>query len=321
MKNVLVKGGDRVGALAGYALDTTIASSWSTGSVYGDRLVGGLIGIIQHGNVIASYSLASVTATNTGGGLVGNLFGSWSRKSYAGGEVNVSGVNRGGLAGDYDAALGTSSHNYYNTDTTTLSTSPVGTGKTDAELRVPTGYTGIYQHWNVDVDNADGDNNLTTGTDDPWSIVAGRYPVLKYGAGASIAEQVAAQLTVASGSTAADLSALALSAGSLSPTFARDTAAYTATIPATTTSLTFTPTAVTSEHLSPLMAPPPPPAARFQSPFPRRARVRISASSSLPSGMIRIYNVVVTRLQDYDDDDDGLIDIRTHQQLTLSAGT
>ena len=56
-------------------------------------------------------------------------------------------------------------------------------GKTAAELRSPTAYgTGsdIYAGWNVDLDNADNDNNFATGGDDPWDFGGPQhYPALK----------------------------------------------------------------------------------------------------------------------------------------------
>ena len=59
-----------------------------------------------------------------------------------------------------------------------------GTGKTTAQLQTPTAYgtadTDIYKNWNIDLDNADGDGNDTTGKDDPWDFGATyQYPALK----------------------------------------------------------------------------------------------------------------------------------------------
>ena len=79
---------------------------------------------------------------------------------------------------------------YWDTVSSGVGTSAAGTGKTTTELTSPTSYTStagngataIYTSWNVDVDNADGDDDLTTGTDDPWDFGDGtQYPVLKFG--------------------------------------------------------------------------------------------------------------------------------------------
>ena len=47
-------------------------------------------------------------------------------------------------------------------------------------MQSPTGYTGIYSSWNTDLDNADGDDNATTGADNFWDFGTGsQYPALK----------------------------------------------------------------------------------------------------------------------------------------------
>ena len=54
------------------------------------------------------------------------------------------------------------------------------TGKTTAELQAPTGYTGIYAEWLIDLDNADRDFDITTGVDDYWDFgTSSQYPALK----------------------------------------------------------------------------------------------------------------------------------------------
>ena len=89
----------------------------------------------------------------------------------------------GGLAGSNE---GTITASYWDTQTSGL-TVGVGegdragaAGKTTAELQGPTGYTGIYAAWSVDLDNADGDFDPSTGVEDFWDFGAsGQYPVLK----------------------------------------------------------------------------------------------------------------------------------------------
>ena len=53
-------------------------------------------------------------------------------------------------------------------------------GRTTAQLQSPIGYAGIYSTWNADLDNADGDDNSATGTDDFWDFgTSSQYPALK----------------------------------------------------------------------------------------------------------------------------------------------
>ena len=81
----------------------------------------------------------------------------------------------GGLVGTNEGS-GTVTASYWDTTASGRSSSPAGTGKTTTELQTPTGYTGIYANWNVNVDGV-------TGNDDPWAFgTASQYPILKYGA-------------------------------------------------------------------------------------------------------------------------------------------
>ena len=147
---------DNVGGLVGYTMaSASVVASYATGAVTGDEAVGGLVGSRNNtSKIIASYATGAVTATSDVGGLVG-----------AGGGVTNSywDVTTSGIPDDSDAAT--------------------GVGKTTAELQTPTAYgsgAAIYAAWNVDVDNADRDDTVTTNVDDPWDFgTASEYPALK----------------------------------------------------------------------------------------------------------------------------------------------
>ena len=155
------------------------------------------------GAIIASYSLSSVKATGNGayvGGLVGHSIG-WDSTpssarngianhgiitaSYAAGPVVATGTSAlvGGLVGvngslDENGNVranteGTAVNSYWDTQVSGQSNSALGTGKTTAELTDPTGYSGIYTNWNLNLDGQ-------AGNDDPWDFTH-HYPKLKYG--------------------------------------------------------------------------------------------------------------------------------------------
>jgi hypothetical protein len=84
--------------------DGTVSNSYSTGSVTGEAKTGGLMGI-NWGTVSNSYSTGSVTGNDYTGGLVG---------------VNTE---------------GTVSNSFWDTETSGLSTSAGGTGKTTAQMQ------------------------------------------------------------------------------------------------------------------------------------------------------------------------------------------
>ena len=94
LENVLVKGTQYVGGLAG-ELSGRIDNSYVTGQVSGtDGYVGGLVGRSDRGSKITdSYATAKVSGTYSVGGLVGHLFESTIQSSYATG--TVSGIRSG----------------------------------------------------------------------------------------------------------------------------------------------------------------------------------------------------------------------------------
>ena len=145
--NVDVHGGSRTGGLVGDN-GLVIAASYVTGSVSGTGKVGGTI--------IASYSTASVTSDGAVGGLAKSNFGGRILTSYSTGSVTGTGVV-GGLVGGNFGNTGTATDSYWDTQTSGQSESAGGEGKTTSELQSPTGYTEIYESWNLDLDGVGDD--------------------------------------------------------------------------------------------------------------------------------------------------------------------
>ena len=161
---------------------SSIHASYATASVTASAShgrVGGLAGY-NYGRIRATYATGAVTGTGSSGhvgGLVGLQNGGGIQASYAMGWVDGTGSDVGGLVGRNDGGI---SNSFWNTATTGQVTSPGGEGKTTVELQTPAGYTGIYASWNLDLDNADGDGDASTGGDDPWDFgSASEYPALR----------------------------------------------------------------------------------------------------------------------------------------------
>ena len=166
----------------------SISASYATGSVTAGS-GGGLVSLnssfSRGGHISASYATGSVTVGLYGGGLVGSLvFGSHISASYATGSVTLDpdltptgyedNISLGGLVGWNQFSKGTVTDSYWNKKTSGLTTSAGGVGKGTVAMKRPTGYTGIYANWNVDVDGDDI-------PDDPWSFgTRGHLPVLQY---------------------------------------------------------------------------------------------------------------------------------------------
>ena len=213
--DVNVTGWGYTGALIGHAYGT-IDAAYSTGTVVSNKLthVGGLVGhLSENGSIQRSYSTASVTGFGTRlgglvganrgpirasyatgavagssihsnyiGGLVGESGGDITA-SYATGAVTGAGSDKGGLIGELDK--GTITNSYWDVTTSGIaddSDATTGVGKTTLQLQSPAqsdGYAGIYANWNLDLDNADDDNDPRR-DDDPWDFgTASEYPALK----------------------------------------------------------------------------------------------------------------------------------------------
>ena len=172
-----VSGDGEVGGLVGRG--GTITSSYATGSVSGNWNVGGLAGE-SYDIITASYATGNVSGENSIGGLVGYL-GGIVRISYAIGNVAGDEFSGGLIARLQEGSNSTTViASYWNTQTSGQATSAAGEGKTTAELQSPTGYTGIYANWHVDLDNADQDFDQLTGRDDYWDFgTSSQYPAIK----------------------------------------------------------------------------------------------------------------------------------------------
>ncbi len=170
--DISINGGRKTGGLVGDN-GLTIAASYVTGSVNGSSNVGGLAGANFSGTIIASYSTASVSSAGQAGGLVGSNFGGTVIASYSTGSVTSEIGDAGGLVRNSFVRPDSVRYSYWDTETSGLSESVGGEGKTTSELQSPAGYSGIYERWDVDLDG-DGAG------DDLWDFgTASQYPVLK----------------------------------------------------------------------------------------------------------------------------------------------
>ncbi len=138
--------GDGTGGLVGHN-EGSVTASYATGDPRGDEDVGGLVGL-NEGTITASYA----TGAPSGGSLIG------------------------GLVGNVGAAFQTTdiTDSYWDSTTSGQGGTGIGVGKTTAELKEPTGYTGIYEDWN-DLNNDD-----TVDATTYWDFGTGQnYPALR----------------------------------------------------------------------------------------------------------------------------------------------
>jgi hypothetical protein len=190
-----VTGNLNVGGLVGYNFFGTVTDSYSTGSVTGQNNVGGLVGW-NRGTMSNSYSTGSVTGDDNVGGLAGKNSGAASN-SYSTGSVtgddNVGGLvgkNEGPVSNSYSSGSvmgnthvgglvgrnsGTVSNSFWDTETSGQNTSAGGTGKTTAQMKDITTFSGAG--WNIIAVGGPADRN----TGYIWNIVDDvTYPFLSW---------------------------------------------------------------------------------------------------------------------------------------------
>ncbi len=181
-----VSGTEQLGGLVGVN-HGGIKYSYASGDVIGSELVGGLTAW-NTGTIFASYAAGHVSGERAVGGLSGgNSEGALIVTSYAVGRVTDSRGDDnliGGLVGR-QYTEGRVIDSYWNTQSTRqqhgFGRGPTSGAKgvTTVQMQRPVGYTGIYRAWNVDIDNADGDFDPSTGRDDHWDFGTSRhYPAL-----------------------------------------------------------------------------------------------------------------------------------------------
>ena len=200
------------GGLVGFVFSGNIKASFATGNVQSTlaREVGGLVGKASLGNshvIEACYATGSVARTDTGadtqaevGGLIGHLTAHQAngadriavKACYAIGAVSNAAASGkvGGMVGERDGTNITTpfENSYWNTATTGQSgagnqvhSGAIAVGRNTMQLQSPTGYTGIYANWNLNIDGDTSTGAMTTGADDPWQFgSSSQYPVLQY---------------------------------------------------------------------------------------------------------------------------------------------
>ena len=183
----------RLGGLAGHNTSTgKVLGSYAEVAVTGGAdtsKVGGLVGR-NEGEIAAAYATGAVKGNSQVGGLVGENFSdatvtgaitaSYSRGLPTG--IGATPADVGGLVGKKEGTTSTVTDSYYDKYTSKQDDTGKGEAKSTDELVSPTGYSGIYANWNLDLDNADNDNDPATGGDSPWDFGGGEdYPVLVYG--------------------------------------------------------------------------------------------------------------------------------------------
>jgi len=150
-----IEGTDNLGGLVGYMLaSATITQSYSKGSVKGltssgTGQIGGLVGYTKASTIQDSFSMTNVnclstctTSVGSVGGLLGKIDSGTVQNTFSTGSVSAPSAvtTKGGFLGNYIG--GTITNSYWDTTISGMTTSPKGTGKTTAQLKTQTTFTG-----------------------------------------------------------------------------------------------------------------------------------------------------------------------------------
>lgn len=183
-----VSGDKRVGGLVGYnRLDGMVTSSHSTGIVSGELYVGGLVGYNWLGTIISSFSTGAVSGDKRIGGLVGNNDSGMITSSYSTGIVSGDRYV-GGLVGN----------NWLDTITSSYSTGFVtGNDRVGGLVGSNTLYGKIISSYSTGAVNGSSDvgglvgyNNMATITTSFWDIEASELDVSAGGTGLTTLEMM-----------------------------------------------------------------------------------------------------------------------------------
>jgi hypothetical protein len=129
--------------------DSTIINCYSTASVTGDLFAGGLVGMNENGTIYNCFSSGSVSSNVSVGGLVGsNHYDSTIINCYSTGTVTGT-TDVGGLVG---GNVGYILLSYWDIETSGVSESDGGEGKSTAEMKTMSTYNGwgYGAAWTID---------------------------------------------------------------------------------------------------------------------------------------------------------------------------
>jgi|GEM_PF-2672932 len=133
--------GSSTGGLVGDNNEGIIEYCIAAGSVSSTgSKTGGLVGYNDEGIIRNSYARGSVNGTTYSGGLIGEQWYGEVENSYSTGAVSGTGSYVGGLIG-YKSYSGVETNCYWDTETSGMSSSYAGTGKTSTEMKTQSTFT------------------------------------------------------------------------------------------------------------------------------------------------------------------------------------
>src|SRR6056297_3560678 len=163
-----------IGGLIGYNRDSVL-NCYSTGDISGVDYIGGLVGYNDWKiPIINSYSRSNVTGDSVVGGLAGWNVSGFITNCYSTGTVTGNQKIGGLVAKLYPPT--TTTHSYWDKETSGIDTSVEGTGRSTAEMLNDTTY--LNNTWDFVCEDANGTANvwaMLDGMNDGYPILAWQY--------------------------------------------------------------------------------------------------------------------------------------------------
>lgn len=140
---VSVRGASGPGGLGANIEYSSVSNCYITGTITGTHGVGGLAGIFRNTTITNCYSRASVSGGDFVGGFAASFVNSAASYSYSTGSVTALYLPlAGGFVGTQTNS--TAEYSFWDTQTSNITHSALGTGKTTAEMKLMSTFTG----WN-----------------------------------------------------------------------------------------------------------------------------------------------------------------------------
>ncbi|KYC51673.1 MAG: hypothetical protein AMQ22_01234 [Candidatus Methanofastidiosum methylothiophilum] len=139
-----ITGRDYVGGITGYFSNYDYAQDHKQcinyGNITGRNYVGGIAGRCDCRNW-ECYNRGKVSGQNNVGGIFGHLYSKYISRAYNTGQVIGTGTGIGGLVGSISGSGG-DTNSFWDVETSGIAISARGTGKTTAEMKTQSTYTG-----------------------------------------------------------------------------------------------------------------------------------------------------------------------------------
>ncbi len=145
LENLSITGNRDIGGAAGYSINSELSQSSASGIIIANNHAGILAGSVSNTTVINCYGKGDIIGEEHIGGLIGKVSNSTIRNCYS--TTGITGdQNLGGLVGSRSGTI-SDYHNYWNVETSGITSSAVGLSRTTEQMTHPYAVN-TFNGWN-----------------------------------------------------------------------------------------------------------------------------------------------------------------------------